>query len=142
MEELVDVKSFIRELKELAEFQRTEIQNAIFSSTFSKPVYESGHLFREIGSYNTVSRMLRIDADNRVTISINAAPPSAFYGIFAITGTSTHKKYGIRDYPKVGLSDSEVQRDIKDIQDKIGEQANGAVREQVRTIFSGWPKKV
>lgn len=142
MEELVDVRSFTRELIELAEFQRTEIQNAIFSTSFSKPVYQSGKLFREIGSYNTVSRMLRIDADNKATISINAAPPDAFYGIFAITGTSTHKKYGIRNYPKVGLENAGVQQDIKQLQDQIGEQASGAVREQVRSIFSGWPKKV
>lgn len=142
MEELADVRTYVKELQQLAQFQRTEIQNAIFSSTFSKPVYDTGKLFNEIGSYNTVSRMLRIDADNRATISINAAPDEAFYGVFAITGTSTHKKYGIRDYPSIGLDNSDVQKDIKELQDQIGKSASDSVKEQVRSIFEGLPKKV
>jgi len=86
--------------------------------------------------------MLRIDADNRATISINAAPDEAFYGVFAITGTSTHKKYGIRDYPSIGLDNSDVQKDIKELQDQIGKSASDSVKEQVRSIFEGLPKKV
>jgi hypothetical protein len=142
MEGLADIRTQIKELEELATFQRTEIQNAIFSTSFSKPVYQSGNLFREIGNYNTVARMLRIENDTQASIVINAAPPKAFYGIFAITGTSTHKKYGIRDYPKIGLDDTDVQAKIKQIQDNIGSSASEAIKEQVRTMFSKLPKKV
>lgn len=142
MEGLADIRTQIKELEELATFQRTEIQNAIFSTSFSKPVYQSGKLFREIGDYNTVARMLRIENDTQASIVINAAPPKAFYGIFAITGTSTHKKYGIRDYPQIGLDDTDVQAKIKQIQDNIGSSASEAIKEQVRTMFSKLPKKV
>lgn len=142
MEGLANIRTLIPQLEELATFQRTEIQNAIFSPTFSKPVYQSGKLFREIGDYNTVARMLRIENETSATIAINAAPPSAFYGIFAITGTSTHRKYGIRNYPKIGLESSDVQNKIKDIQDQIGSAANEAIVSSVRTIFSKLPKKV
>ena len=107
----------MKEFNEVANSFRTLAQTYMINR--SKPAYKTGNLFRTVGSYNTVSRMLSSTKNKtgkkikietpKVYITLNYAPPNAEYGKFVEDGTVYMKA---RPFAEEAANDPLLKRQI------------------------------
>lgn len=101
----------------------------------STKAYKTGNLYRAIGSFNTVSRMVkerRGKSTVEVSIDIDYAPPTAPYGQFVNDGT---RKMKARPFATNALNDPSINRIIDSyINTKIDEQVE-LLSKQVDRVF-------
>lgn len=76
---------------------------------YFKRAYITGNLERTVRNYNDVSRMLKENAEGKVVLALNYAPPGAEYGYFVHEGKGTSAKYGPRRYSEVAANDVELK---------------------------------
>ena len=125
----------MKTLKDLAGLYRTLAQTNMVNGPW-RPVYKTGNLYRTIGSYNTVTNMLKEISENKYTLTLNFAPPGATYGYFAETGTGTHSRIGPRPFAEMAANSSELSNAINEFMGGKVEEAVEIMGNRVDLAFS------
>lgn len=75
----------MKTLKDVAGLYKTLAQTYMINGPW-RPAYKTGNLFRQVGDYNSATRM--IQQDNGVyKLVLDYAPPAAYYGRYVENGT-------------------------------------------------------
>ena len=131
----------MKTLKDLAGLYRTLAQTYMVSGPW-RPVYKTGNLYKTIGDYNTIARMIREDVEGKYTLVLNFAPPGATYGYFAETGTGTHSRIGPRPFAKMAADDNQLKIAINEfMMGKVEEKTNVLVNEIEVALSNLFTKK-
>lgn len=109
-------------------------------SGWPNPPYLTGNLYRQVGSYNTASRMAQ-KSGKTFTLTLNFAPPKAEYGYFAETGTGTHINKGPRPYAKLAANSPQLKKAISEWERGVLFSINEEVGNNVTAAFSKFFKK-
>jgi len=139
MDSLVDLSSY---RKELADVATTITDEAVFQIQYgftnSKSPFITGNLRDRVKDYNTVNQMLRgFDSQpNSLSIEFLANPKGATYGYYIVTGTSTSRNYGKRDYGTIAINSAEVNQKIRSIQRQIFQDTGEFMNESIQTNLS------
>lgn len=125
----------MKTLKDLAGLYRTLAQTYMVAGPW-RPVYKTGNLYKTIGDYNTINRMIREDAEGKYTLVLNFAPPGATYGYFAETGTGTHSRIGPRPFAKMAAGDNQLKVAINEFMMGKVEEKTTEIGNQMEMAFS------
>ena len=124
----------MKTLKDLAGLYRTLAQTNMVNGPW-RPVYKTGNLYRQIGSYNTVANMLKEISENKYTITLDFAPPQAKYGYFAETGTGTHSRIGPRPFAEMAANSPQLATAINEFMDGKLDETVETMGNRVDKIF-------
>jgi len=75
---------------------------------YFKRAYITGNLERRVRNYNDLTKMLKENAEGRIVLALNYAPPDATYGYFVHEGKGSSTKYGPRRYAEYAANDPEL----------------------------------
>jgi hypothetical protein len=124
----------MKTLKDVAGLYRTLAQNYMINGPW-RPVYKTGNLYNRIGSYNTVSQMIKENTEGIVVLELNFAPPGATYGYFAETGTGTHSRIGPRPFAEYAANDYQLNVAINEYMETKVEGEVTKMGSQLDVIF-------
>jgi len=141
MEELGNISSYVKSLQDIASTIVLSAQDAI-KFGFSRPPYRTGNLWKQIGDYNTASKMITQVGETSAEITFIANPPKALYGYYVVTGTSTSSNYGKRDYGTIAINTPEVRTGIRNLQNQIFEDTSEKINFSVQSTLAKGFKKV
>ncbi len=107
-------------------------------SGWKKPPYDTGNLYRTIGSFNNESRMAFVQK-NRSFLNLNYSPPGAKYGIYVEKGT---RKMPARPFAENAANSSLVKAAIKEYQDSKFVEVRTEINKRMTIIMrsSGFKK--
>jgi hypothetical protein len=109
--------------------------------------YDTGNLYREIGSFNDVRKMItkkptgsknKIELDEW-TMSLTFAPPGAKYGKFVEMGTRYMKA---RPFTQEAANSPMLTQQIKDLQSGIADDISIQIMNQLQSAFAGLNKSI
>lgn len=126
----------MKTLKDVASLQRSLTQANLTSGPTR--AYKTGNLFRQIGSFNDINRMIQPIDKNKTKIVLNYAPPEAFYGAFVEKGTY---KMSARPFAGNAAKDPQLLKVISEYQNSQVEEINTSVYKQVSVTFKSFGKK-
>jgi len=99
--------------------------------------YKTGNLYRQIGSFNTLDRMIS-KSGNRSTIKLFYSPTDAAYGKFVEKGTYKMKA---RPFAGNAVSDPQVATAVSEYQNSVVDDINKDIFKQVSVSFKSLGKK-
>lgn len=108
-------------------------------SGWKKAPYDTGNLYRTIGSFNTDSRMA-FKQGNRSFLNLNYAPNGAKYGLYVEKGTRRMKS---RPFAETAANSNEVRAAIKEYQDFEVDYVHKEINKRMTIIMkqAGFKKK-
>ena len=131
----------MKTLKDIA-FKYADLAGVYMTNgQYFKRAYITGNLFNRVTGYNDVSRMLKEQAEGRIVLALNYAPPGAEYGFFVHEGKGSSTKYGPRRYAEYAANDPELKMFINEF---VLGQVDKKVEEMVKPldfILKGFAKK-
>lgn len=131
----------MKTLNEVAAVYRGVAQSLIQNgySGWKKAPYDTGNLYRTIGSFNTDSRMA-FKQGNRSFLNFNYAPSGASYGLYVEKGTRRMKS---RPFAETAANSTEVRRAIKEYQDFEVDYVHKEINKRMTIIMkdAGFKKK-
>jgi hypothetical protein len=139
MKELIDLSTYRPQLATIASKITDEAVYLIqYGFQNTKSPFITGNLRDRVKDYNTVSKMLKgfDNQPNELTIEFVANPKGATYGYYIVTGTSTSRNYGRRDYGTVAMNEAEVTQKIRGLQKEIFQDTGEFINEQIQNVFS------
>jgi hypothetical protein len=98
---------------------------------YFKRAYITGNLERRVRNYNDLTKMLKENAEGRIVLALNYAPPGAEYGYFVHEGKGSSTKYGPRRYSEYAANDPELQSYINEF---VLGQIDKKVKELVKPL--------
>ena len=131
----------MKTLKDLAGLYKTLAQANMINGPWRSvwqggyPNAKGGNLYQQIGSYNTVSNMLKEISENKYTITLDFAPPQAKYGYFAETGTGTHSRIGPRPFAEMAANSPQLATAINEFMDGKLDETVETMGNRVDKIF-------
>jgi hypothetical protein len=108
---------------------------------YFKRAYITGNLENRVRNYNDLTKMLKEEAEGRIVLALNYAPPGAEYGFFVHEGKGSSTKYGPRRYSEYAANDPELGMYINEF---ILGQVDKKVEEMVKPldfVLKGFAKK-
>lgn len=130
-------------MKTLAEVAKVYKNTAINyirngASGWKKPPYDTGNLYRTVGSFNNESRMA-FKQGAKSFLNLNYAPPGAKYGLYVEKGT---RLMASRPFAEKAANSPEVKRAIKEYQDSEVEEVRTEINKRMTIIMksSGFKK--
>jgi hypothetical protein len=108
---------------------------------YFKRAYITGNLENRVRNYNDLTKMLKEEAEGRIVLALNYAPPGAEYGYFVHEGKGSSTKYGPRRYSEYAANDPELGMYINEF---ILGQVDKKVEEMVKPldfVLKGFAKK-
>ena len=131
----------MKTLKDIA-FKYADLAGVYMTNgQYFKRAYITGNLFNRVTGYNDVSRMLKEQAEGRIVLALNYAPPGAEYGFFVHEGKGSSTKYGPRRYAEYAANDPELKMFINEF---VLGQVDKKVEEMVKPldfVLKGFAKK-
>jgi hypothetical protein len=131
----------MKTLKDIA-FKYADLAGVYMTNgQYFKRAYITGNLFNRVTGYNDVSRMLKEQAEGKIVLALNYAPPGAEYGYFVHEGKGSSTKYGPRRYSEYAANDPELQMYINEF---VLGQLDKKVEEMVKPldfVLKGFAKK-
>lgn len=131
----------MKSLNEVAAVYRGVAQALIQKgySGWKKAPYDTGNLYRTIGSFNTDSRMA-FKQGNRSFLNLNYAPNGAKYGLYVEKGTRRMKS---RPFAETAANSNEVRAAIKEYQDFEVDYVHKEINKRMTIIMkeAGFKKK-
>lgn len=123
----------MKTLEDVAETYRQVAQSLIRGgySGWKKAPYDTGNLYRTIGSFNTNSRMI-FQQKGKSFINFNYAPPGAKYGGYVEKGT---RKMASRPFAYTAANSNEVKSAIREYQDSQVLEVRNEIYKRVTIIF-------
>jgi HK97 gp10 family phage protein len=130
----------MKTLEQVAQTYKTIAQSYIKNSYtgWKKAPYDTGNLYNQVGSFNTMDKMIQ-QQKGKSFITLNYAPSDAAYGKYVENGTS---KMPARPFAYNAANSKEVKMAIKDYQDSQVLDINANVQKRVTVIFGKTMKKV
>jgi hypothetical protein len=131
----------MKTLSEVAKVYKSIAQSYIQNgySGWKKPPYDTGNLYRSIGSFNNDQRMA-FKQGNRSFLNLNYAPPEAKYGIYVEKGT---RLMASRPFAETAANSSEVRAAIKQYQNSEVDEVRKEIDKRMTIIMkeAGFKKK-
>ena len=131
----------MKTLKDIA-FKYADLAGVYMTNgQYFKRAYITGNLFNRVTGYNDVSRMLKEQAEGKIVLALNYAPPGAEYGFFVHEGKGSSTKYGPRRYAEYAANDPELKMFINEF---VLGQVDKKVEEMVKPldfVLKGFAKK-
>jgi HK97 gp10 family phage protein len=125
----------MKTLSDVASLIRTLAQTNLTSGPTR--AYKTGNLFRQIGAFNTVNRMIS-KSGNRSKITLFYSPTDAYYGKFVEKGTYKMKA---RPFAGNAVNDPQVQKAISEYQNSVVDEINNNLFKQISVSFKSLGKK-
>tara|TARA_R110000772_G_scaffold23202_2_gene62255 strand:+ start:139 stop:579 length:441 start_codon:yes stop_codon:yes gene_type:complete len=139
MKELVDLSTYRPQLAKIASKITDEAVYLIqYGFRNTKSPFITGNLRNRVQDYNTVNKMLAgfDNKPNQLTLEFVANPKDATYGYYIVTGTSTSRNYGRRDYGTLAMNEAEVKQKIRGLQKEIFQDTGEFLNEEFQNVFS------
>jgi len=138
MKALLDLSSYRPELAKIAtKITEEAVYQIKYGFQSTKAPYETGNLHDRVKEYNTAEQMLKSFSSKPNTLNIEfvANPKNASYGYYIVTGTSTSKNYGRRDYGSLAINSTEVNQKIRSLQREIFKDTGEFVNESIQSTL-------
>lgn len=130
----------MKTLAEVAKVYKQVATNYIRNgySGWKKAPYDTGNLYRTVGSFNNEGRMV-FKQKEKSFLNLNYAPPGAKYGLYVEKGTSLMAS---RPFAETAANSSEVKKAIREYQDSEVEQVRTEINKRMTIIMksSGFKK--
>lgn len=129
----------MKTLEQVATAYRTIAQSYIKNgySGWKKAPYDTGNLYNQIGSFNTMQRMIQ-QQKGKSFVTLNYSPSGAAYGKFVEKGT---RYMSSRPFAYTAGQSAEFRKVIKEYQDSEVLDINKNVQKRVTVIFGKKLKK-
>jgi hypothetical protein len=123
----------MKTLAEVAKVYKTVAQTLIRGgySGWKKPPYDTGNLYRTIGSFNNEGRMA-FKQGKRSFLNLNYAPSGATYGQYVEKGTS---KMEARPFAETAANSSEVRNAIREYQNSEVDEVRKEINKRMTIIM-------
>ena len=125
----------MKTLADVAKVYRTVAQTLIRNgySGWKKAPYDTGNLYRTIGSFNTDAKMAYTQG-TRSFLNLNYAPSGAKYGLYVEKGTSRMKS---RPFAETAANSKEVKAAIRDYQNSEVDEIRSEINKRMTIIMKG-----
>lgn len=123
----------MKTLAEVATVYKTVAQTLIRSgySGWKKAPYDTGNLYRTIGSFNNEQRMV-FTQGKRSFLNFNYAPDGAKYGLYVEKGTS---RMPSRPFAETAANSSEVREAIREYQNSEVDEVRKEINKRMTIIM-------
>jgi hypothetical protein len=123
----------MKTLSDVAKVYRTVAETLIRNgySSWKKAPYDTGNLYRTIGSFNNDQRMV-FRQGKRSFLNLNYAPKGAEYGLYVEKGTSRMKA---RPFAETAANSSEVRNAIRDYQNSEVDEIRKEIDKRMTIIM-------
>jgi hypothetical protein len=123
----------MKTLSDVAKVYRTVAETLIRNgySGWKKAPYDTGNLYRTIGSFNNDQRMV-FRQGKRSFLNLNYAPKGAEYGLYVEKGTSRMKA---RPFAETAANSAEVRNAIRDYQNSEVDEIRKEIDKRMTIIM-------
>jgi len=123
----------MKTIEDVAEKYRQVAQSLIKNgySGWKKAPYDTGNLYRTVGSFNTNSRMI-FKQGSKSYLNFNYAPQGAKYGGYVEKGTT---KMASRPFAETAANSTELKKEIREYQDSQVLEIRNEIYKRITVIM-------